>query len=127
VDRREPGDDTEPALELRLHSASVLSGRASTRRRRSLSCGANSGRRWPPKRAGAALPVVPIRCISLIAADGLSANRRAASRIELPSPTARTIRSRRSNDIGAGMTHTPLDSTIIVESQVPIPRNRNML
>jgi hypothetical protein len=63
----------------------------------------------------------------LIAADGLTANRRAASRIELPSVTARTIRSRRSNDIGAGMTHIPLVSTIIVESQALIPRNRNML
>jgi hypothetical protein len=34
------------------------------------------------------------RCISLIAADGLTANRRAASRIELPRSTARTILSR---------------------------------
>jgi hypothetical protein len=32
----------------------------------------------------------------LIAADGLTANRRAAARIELPPSTARTIRSRRS-------------------------------
>jgi hypothetical protein len=47
------------------------------------------------------------RCISLIAADGLTAKRRAASRIELPCSTARTIRSRRSNDIGAGMIPHP--------------------
>jgi hypothetical protein len=41
--------------------------------------------------------------------------------------TAPTIRSRRSNDIGAGVTHIPPVSTVIVESQAPIPRNRNML
>jgi hypothetical protein len=48
--------------------------------------------------------VARTRCISLIAADGLTAKRRAASRIELPRSTARTIRSRRSMEIGAGMT-----------------------
>jgi hypothetical protein len=63
----------------------------------------------------------------LIAADGLTANRRAAARIGLPPSTARTIRSRRSMDIGAGMSHIPPVSTNIVESQAPIPRNRNML
>jgi hypothetical protein len=40
----------------------------------------------------------------LIAADGLTAKRRAASRIELPHSTARMMRSRRSIDIGAGIT-----------------------
>jgi hypothetical protein len=74
-----------------------------------------------------ALPVDRTRCISLIAADGLTANRRAASRIELPPSTAATIRRRRSNDIGAGMAAIPLVSTIIAGSQAPIPRNRNML
>jgi hypothetical protein len=58
-------------------SASVMSGCAAIRLRRSCSCGASSGRRWPPKRAGAALPVARTRCISLIAADGLTANGRA--------------------------------------------------
>jgi hypothetical protein len=43
----------------------------------------------------------------LIAADGLTAKRRAASLIELPCSTAATIRSRRSNDIGAGMIPHP--------------------
>jgi len=43
----------------------------------------------------------------LIAADALTAKRRAAARIELPASTAATIRSRRSNDIGAGMTPLP--------------------
>jgi hypothetical protein len=63
----------------------------------------------------------------LIAADGLTAKRRAAARIERPRSTARTIRSRRSMEIGAGTTRLPLVSTVIVESQVSIPRNRNML
>jgi hypothetical protein len=36
----------------------------------------------------------------LIAAEGLTAKRRAAARIELPRSTARTIRSRRSMEIG---------------------------
>jgi hypothetical protein len=40
----------------------------------------------------------------LIAADGLTANRRAAARIELPRSTGRTMRRRKSNDIGGGMT-----------------------
>jgi hypothetical protein len=53
--------------------------------------------------AGAALPVARTRCISLIAADGLTAKRRAASRINLSRSTARTICSRRSMEIGAGM------------------------
>ena len=59
------------------------------------------------KARGAALPVARTRWISLIAADGLTANRRAAWRIELPRSTAPTIRSRRSNDIGAGMIPHP--------------------
>jgi hypothetical protein len=42
----------------------------------------------------------------LIAADGLTAKRPAAPRIELPLSTACTIRSRRSMDIGAGMATT---------------------
>jgi hypothetical protein len=42
----------------------------------------------------------------LIAADGLTANRPAAPRIELPLSTASTIRSRRSMEIGAGIATT---------------------
>ena len=45
----------------------------------------------PAIAAGAALPVVRTRCISSIAADGLTAKRWAASRIELPRSIARTI------------------------------------
>jgi hypothetical protein len=104
---REPGHDTDAALEFRLQLGERDVGHPATRRRRSLSCGASSRRRWPPKCAGAALPVVRTRCISLIAADGLTANRRAAARIELPSSTAPTIRRRRSNDIGAGIIPHP--------------------
>jgi hypothetical protein len=54
--------------------------------------------------------------MSLIAADGLTAKRRAAARIELPCSTARTMRRRRSNEIGAGMMTSRLVSTDIVES-----------
>jgi hypothetical protein len=43
----------------------------------------------------------------LIAADGLTANRRAAARIVLPFVTASTIRRRRSSDNGAGIDPTP--------------------
>jgi hypothetical protein len=41
--------------------------------------------------------------MSLIAAEGLTAHRRAAARIELPRSTARTMRRRRSMEMGAGM------------------------
>ena len=54
-------------------------------------------------RAGAGLPLSRTRRISFTAADGLTSNRKAAWRIELPFSTARTIRSRRSSDKGAGM------------------------
>jgi hypothetical protein len=108
VDRRDPSDDAQAALELRLDLGQRDVGRGFDSRLRSASYGASSGRRCPPKRAGAALPVVRTRCISLIAADGLTAKRRTASRIEPPCSTARTIRRRKSRDIGAGMTHIPL-------------------
>jgi hypothetical protein len=49
------------------------------------------------------LPVARTRCISLMADDGLTSNRAAACRIELPSATARTIRARRSRDKGSAM------------------------
>jgi hypothetical protein len=71
--------------------------------------------------------VARTRCISLIAADGLTAKRRAAARIELPRSTARAILRRRSMEIGAGMATSRLVPTVIVESQALIPRNKNML
>jgi hypothetical protein len=60
---------------------------------------------------GAALPVARTRCISVIAAEGLAAKRRAAARIELPPSTARTIHSRRSPP--------PLPSSISSRRLVP--------
>ena len=66
-------------------------------------CGSRIGRRWPPIFAGAVLPVSRTRCISLIAADGLTAKRSAAARAELPASTACAIRSRKSCDNGAVM------------------------
>jgi hypothetical protein len=100
-------------------SASVRSGVASTSLRRSASWGSRTGRRCPPYRSGAALPVARTRCISLIAADGLTAKRRAASRIELPCSTARTIRSRRPMEIGAGMATSRLSQPILSNHRRP--------
>jgi hypothetical protein len=77
--------------------------------------------------AGAVLPVLRTRCISLIAADGPTAKRRAAARIGLPRSTAPTILRLRSNDIGASMAASPAASTFIVESSAPMPSNRNMI
>jgi hypothetical protein len=54
--------------------------------------------------AGRAHPALSL----MIAADGLTAKRRAAPRIELPLSTARTIRSRRSRDVDAGITQPRL-------------------
>ena len=71
--------------------------------------------------------VARTRCISSIAADGPTAKRWAAARIEPPRSTARAILRRRSMEIGAGMATSPPGSTVIVESQELIPRNRNML
>jgi hypothetical protein len=83
VERRQPGAQPAALLQRRCSSTRVRWGAAATRRLNSPSCGASSGRRWPPKRAGAALPVARTRCISLIAADGLTAKRRATR----PSPS----------------------------------------
>jgi hypothetical protein len=47
------------------------------------------------------LPVTRTRRSSVIAAEGLTSNRRAAARAELPASTARTKRSRKSADKGA--------------------------
>jgi hypothetical protein len=55
----------------------------------------------PPIFAGAMLPVVRTRRISVTAADELTSKRRAAARAELPPATARTSRWRKSADRGA--------------------------
>jgi hypothetical protein len=53
---------------------------------------------------GAMLPVARTRRSNVIAAEGLTANRRAAARAELPAATARTKRSRKSAESGAVIT-----------------------
>ena len=78
-----------------------------------------AGGRWPPTCAGAALPVSRTRRISLIAAEALTSKRRAASRIELPPSTARTIRSRKSIDIGAGIPNPPATQPIVSNHRYP--------
>ena len=84
-------------------SLSVIPGLLVAIARNVSACGSRIGRRWPPIFAGAVRPVWRTRCISLIAADGLTANRSAAARAELPTPTACAIRSRKSCDNGAVM------------------------
>ena len=118
VDRREPGDDPAAALELRLQLGERdLRGRLDQPSEIGLiRCEQRPALAAVAGRRGAARRAHPLH--DLIAADGLTANRRAAPRIELPCSTARTIRQRRSNDIGAGMTHIPPVSTDIVESRV---------
>jgi hypothetical protein len=71
--------------------------------------------------AGAVLPVRRTRCISLMAADALTAKRRAACRIELPLSTARTIRSRRSRDNGAVMVNSAALAPGTLQSEHLIP------
>ncbi len=84
-----------------LISRSVIPAWRDTMARRTSACASRRGRREPPILAGAVLPVRRTRCISLMAAEALTAKRRAACRMELPLSTARTIRSRRSRDNGA--------------------------
>jgi hypothetical protein len=68
------------------------------------------------KARGAALPVVRTRCISLIAADGLTAKRRAAARIELPPSTPRTMGRPKSQQMGPACQHLRLVSTDILSN-----------
>ena len=91
MDRRQPGPDAAAPLQLGPDLGQREVGR----------------RLYQPARSGAALPVARSRCISLIAADALTAKRPAAPRIELPLSTTCTIHSRRSMDIGAGMATNP--------------------
>ena len=106
-----------------LISRSVIPALADVIARRSSAWGSSSGRRWPPIFAGAVLPVRRTRCISLTAADALTSKRSAAPRIELPSATARTIRSRRSQDNGAVMVSSSALTPSTLESDLPIPCN----
>jgi hypothetical protein len=70
-------------------------------------------------------PLSRTRRISLITAEGLTANRAAACRAELPSVTARTSRSRKSPDKGAVITASPSNNAL--EPKPLIPCNPKML
>jgi hypothetical protein len=102
-------------------SLSVIPALLDTMARRSSACFSSRGRREPPIFAGAVLPVWRTRCISLMAAEALTAKRRAACRIVLPSSTARTIRSRRSWDKGAVMINSITLAPDTRESDLLIP------
>src|SRR3954466_841067 len=104
------------AASVALISRSVIPVWRNTMARRASACASRRGRRAPPIFAGAVLPVRRTRCISLMAADALTAKRRAACRIELPPSTARTIRSRKSWDKGAVM----INSTALTPSTLGI-------
>ncbi len=67
----------------------------------------------------AAAPAHPL--ISLMAAEALTAKRRAACRNVLPPSTARTLRSRRSWDKGAVRINSTVLAPGTLESDHPIP------
>jgi hypothetical protein len=100
---------------------SVIPGLLVAMARSVSACGSRMGRRWPPIFAGAVLPVWRTRSISLIAAEALTAKRRPACRIVLPSSTACTIRSRRSWDKGAVMVSSKALTPGTLESDHLIP------
>ena len=109
------------AASVALISRSVIPAWRDTMARRASACASRRGRREPPILAGAVLPVRRTRCISLIAAEALTAKRRAACRIELPLSTARTIRSRRSRDNGAVMVNSAALAPGTLQSEHLIP------
>ena len=102
-------------------SVSVIPGLLVAIARSVSACGSRIGRRWPPIFAGAGLPVWRTRSISLMAAEALTAKRRPACRIVLPSSTACTIRSRRSWDNGAVITNSTALAPRTSESDHLIP------
>src|SRR3954452_9846116 len=102
-------------------SLSVIPAWLDTIARSSSACFSSRGRREPPIWAGAKLPVWRTRCISLMAAEALTAKRRAACRIVLPPSTACTIRSRRSWDKGAVMINSITLAPDTRESDLLIP------
>ncbi len=73
------------------------------------------------------LPLSRTRRSNLTAADGLTSKREAAWRIDDPPSTARTIRSRRSREKGAGMGRLAAEFDATPESAPAIPRKRNPL
>ena len=113
VDRREPRNDAAAALQLRLQFGERdVGGRFDQssevgliRREHGATMSAIARRCWTAS--------LPHAVHHLIAVDGLTAKRRAASRIELPRSTARTIRLRRSKEIGAGITTSRLSQPLL--------------
>jgi hypothetical protein len=73
------------------------------------------------------LPVSRTLRISLMTADGLTSNRSAAWRLELPASTARTIRWRKSWDRGAVIVGSIAPTPVTLESDHPIPCNPETL
>src|SRR5215212_2977336 len=117
---------------LRAASAALISRRVipvwrDTMARRSSACASSRGRRYPPILAGAVLPVWCTRCINLMAAEALTAKRRAACRIVLPPSTARTSRSRRSWDKGAVIMSLTAHAPSSLESEHLTPCNSKLL
>ena len=79
-------------------------------------CSASAARSSASVIPGLAAVSCRSRRISVIAAEGLTSNRRAAARAELPASTARTKRSRKAADSGAVIT------TLLASPQAPIWR-----
>ncbi len=104
-----------------LISRSVIPVWLDTMARRSSACVSRRGRRQPPIWAGAVQPLRRTRCISLMAAEALTAKRRAACRNVLPPSTARTLRSRRSWDKGAVMINSTALAPSTLQSKHLIP------
>src|SRR4029078_2305917 len=102
-------------------SLSVIPALLDTMARRSSACSSSRGRREPPIWAGAKLPVWRTRCISLMAAEALTAKRRAGYRMVPQSSPTRTIRSRRSWDKGAVMINSITLAPDTRESDLLIP------
>jgi hypothetical protein len=119
---REPWPQTEAALQQGLELGQRDVGRRLDDPHKLLLVPGQSGRAVAADLCRHSAARLAHRCISLIAADALTAKHGTTSRIELPPSTARTIRSRRAVDKGAGIT-----STRRVESPASIPCNRKML
>ena len=112
VDRREPGPHPAAPLQLGLELGQREIGRRLDQAAQVGFVGLEHGPPVPAVARGRGA-AAPHPLDSLIAADGLTANRRAASRIELPRSTAPKMRSRRSMEIGAGIINSRLSQPIL--------------
>jgi hypothetical protein len=97
----------------------VRSGSTISSSRTRAAWSANAGRFQPPYRSGATLPRRRQRCISLITKLTLTSNVAAVDRHEAPASTARTTRSRRSNEYGRVIDRWPPRPSDQFESQQP--------